>query len=64
MMVFEGQGLDPIPVPTGHLSYMDIWESSILPTPTQLHLSDLAVHEYLGLTWYRWRGRGGHSTIG
>ena len=59
MMVFEGQGLEPIPVPTGHLSYMNIWESSILPTPTQLHLSDLAVHEYLGLTWYRWRGRDG-----
>lgn len=57
MMVFEGQGLDPIPVPTGHLSHMNIWESSILPTPTQLHLADLAVHEYLGLTWYRWRGR-------
>lgn len=57
MMVFEGQGLDPIPVPTGHLSYKNIWESSILPTPTQLHLADLAVHEYMGLTWYRWRGR-------
>jgi uncharacterized SAM-binding protein YcdF (DUF218 family) len=61
IMVFEGQGLDPIPVPTGHLSYMNIWESSILPTPTQLHMSDLAVHEYLGLTWYRWRGRDGRG---
>lgn len=57
MMVFEGQGLDPVPVPTGHLSYKNIWESSLLPTPTQLHLADLAVHEYLGLAWYRWRGR-------
>lgn len=61
MMVFEGQGLDPVAVPTGHLSYMNIWESSILPTPTQLHMSDLAVHEYVGLAWYRWRGRDGRD---
>jgi uncharacterized SAM-binding protein YcdF (DUF218 family) len=63
MMVFEGQDLDPIPVPTGHLSYRNIWEAAVLPTPTHLHLADLAAHEYLGLTWYRWRGRDGRDKV-
>lgn len=59
MMVFRGRGLEPIPIPTDHQTYPSIWASSILPTPGQLRLSDLAVHEYLALVWYRWRGMDG-----
>ena len=30
---------------------------SFLPEPENLALSDLAVHKYLGLAWYRLHGR-------
>jgi uncharacterized SAM-binding protein YcdF (DUF218 family) len=59
MMVFRGRGLDPIPIPTDHQTHGDIWRSPILPAPGQLHLSDLALHEYAALIWYRWRGYDG-----
>ena len=61
MMVFRGRGLDPIPIPTDHQTHASIWQSSVLPSPGHLGLSDLAVHEYLALIWYRWHGLDGLS---
>jgi uncharacterized SAM-binding protein YcdF (DUF218 family) len=61
MMVFRGQGLDPIPAPTDYLSFADIWTAQILAKPGNLLLSDLAIHEYIALVWYRWRGLDGRA---
>lgn len=54
---FEKQGLQPIPAPTDFLSRRQLRLSSWLPTPGHLGISDQAMHEYLGMAWYRLRGR-------
>lgn len=50
-------GLDPLPAPTDHRLPADPGLSSFSPSPTHLAASDLAVHEYLGLAWYRLSGK-------
>lgn len=56
MMVFGAQGLEPIPVPTDYQAYSPLRAVQLFPTPGQFLRSELAVHEYLALAWYRWRG--------
>lgn len=50
-------GLHAIPAPTDHKLSKDWRHADWNPTPSQLEVSDLAIHEYLGLLWYRLRGK-------
>jgi uncharacterized SAM-binding protein YcdF (DUF218 family) len=56
MGLFARQGLDPLPVPTDYRLPGTWGGLAWLPSPRGLAASDLAVHEYLGLAWYRLRG--------
>ena len=53
---FRRRGMTPVPAPTDYRltkSRVDVlWTTS----PSNLQSSDLAVHEYLGLAWYRLTG--------
>jgi uncharacterized SAM-binding protein YcdF (DUF218 family) len=55
MRVFQAQGLQPVPAPTDFRTSKG-WRWSG-PTGYHLFMSDLAVHEYVGLLWYRMTGR-------
>ena len=55
--VFDALGLSAIPMPTDFQLPGDWKSASLMPTPFHLHVSNLAVHEYLGLTWYRLTGK-------
>ncbi len=57
LLVFRRQGLDPLPAPTDYQLPREFTRAHLLPSPLGLHYSDLAVHEYLGILWYRLRGR-------
>lgn len=57
MGVFRKQDLEPVPAPTNYLSTASMRDWNILPNGQHLAISDLAVHEYLGLIWYRLLGR-------
>lgn len=57
MMVFRKAGMEPIPAPTDYLTFKNYMAISYLPSPLHLQNSDLAVHEYVGILWYRLRGR-------
>lgn len=51
-------GLRPIPAPTDHKMPKDWARADWKPSPAALAVADLAVHEYLGVLWYRLTGRG------
>lgn len=53
LRVFRKQGLSAIPAPTDYLAPASLRDSSIVPSGRNLAISDLAIHEYLGLVWYR-----------
>ena len=55
MLLVTGQGLNAIPVPTDFQLPRDWRRAELAPSPFGLSVSDLAVHEYLGLLWYRLR---------
>lgn len=57
MQVFLKQGLQPIPAPTDYFASASLSDSSILPSGQHLAISDLAIHEYIGLIWYRFLNR-------
>lgn len=50
---FRKVGLDPVPAPTNHMRMLRYRFSDFLPSPSQLAYSDLAVHEHMGIFWYR-----------
>ena len=50
---FKKQGMNPIPAPTHFMSVKKFRLSHCLPSPLHLSYSDLAVHEYFGIIWYR-----------
>ena len=59
MALFRKLGMDPIPSPVGHsvsdnqgLSFY-----SFFPNAGNLGKADLAIHEYLGMTWAKLRGQ-------
>jgi uncharacterized SAM-binding protein YcdF (DUF218 family) len=47
--------LSPIAAPTDHKMPKDWRRADWIPAPGSLEVSDLAVHEYLGIVWYRLR---------
>jgi uncharacterized SAM-binding protein YcdF (DUF218 family) len=53
MRVFRKQGLLAVPAPTDYLSSPSLRNASVTPSGQHLAISDLAIHEYLGLMWYR-----------
>jgi uncharacterized SAM-binding protein YcdF (DUF218 family) len=55
MRVFQAQGLHPVAAPTDFRSSRGLRWSG--PAGHSLFVSDLAVHEYAGLLWYRLIGR-------
>lgn len=57
MAAMHKQGLAPVAVPTDHKLPRDWRRAELRPRPDTLGVSDLAVHEYLGLIWYRLRDR-------
>ena len=52
---FEQQGLLPVAAPTDHLMPRSVRQASWTTSALHLQASDLALHEYLGLAWYRLR---------
>jgi len=55
--VFRKQGLAAIAAPTDYLAARSWRDIDIVPSARYLAISDLAIHEYLGLLWYRLLGR-------
>jgi len=55
--VFKKNGMDPIPAPTDYLTAPNFLVAGYLPTASHLEYTDLAVHEYLGMFWYKVTGR-------
>lgn len=53
MGVFRRQGIECMPAPIEYYSIYRLDFFDFLPSPRNLALSDLAIHEYLGLAWYR-----------
>jgi uncharacterized SAM-binding protein YcdF (DUF218 family) len=51
--VFRKLGMTPIPAPTDYRLPMSAWHASWTNSPIHLEASDLAIHEYIGLAWYR-----------
>jgi uncharacterized SAM-binding protein YcdF (DUF218 family) len=57
MATFAKASLRPAPVPADYRLPGRLSVASFVPSPRALQASDLAVHEYLGLVWYRMMGR-------
>jgi len=53
MDIFRRIGMDPIPAPTDYRTYRQLKSVSFLPSPSHLQSSDLIIHEYLGMLWYK-----------
>jgi uncharacterized SAM-binding protein YcdF (DUF218 family) len=58
MATFRRHGVDAIPAPTDYQLPRDPRRASWTQSSNHLHMSDLAMHEYLGRLWYRLTGRG------
>jgi len=57
LAAFHRRKLAPIPVPTDYQMPRDWKGAELVPRPLSLETSDLAMHEYVGLLWYRLRDR-------
>lgn len=57
MAVFRAQNLDPIPAPTEFKTRENILAAQYLPTPRHMVYADLAIHEYVGILWYKLSGK-------
>lgn len=55
--VFRKNGLIPVPAPTDYRLPKSIRHASWVTSATHLQASDLAVHEYIGIAWYRLTNR-------
>jgi uncharacterized SAM-binding protein YcdF (DUF218 family) len=55
--VFRRLGIDVVPVPADHQLPRRLAAAAWWPSPFHLQASDIAVHEYMGLAWYRLTGR-------
>lgn len=55
--VFRKLGMNPIPAPTDYMTGPNALAANYLPTASHLAYSDLAVHEYIGIAWYKITGR-------
>lgn len=59
MALFKKLGMNPIPSPIGH-SVKDeqgLSPSSFFPSTGSIRKTELAIHEYLGMTWAKLRGQ-------
>jgi uncharacterized SAM-binding protein YcdF (DUF218 family) len=56
MAVFARAGLRPVPAPTDRRLPKDVADAVWTLSPRHLECSDLAIHELVGLWWYRIRG--------
>ena len=50
---FRTIGTHPVPAPTDFMTRRNFLATGYLPSPLYLKLSDIAVHEYVGILWYR-----------
>ena len=59
MALFKKLGMNPIPSPIGHLvsGRRGLSRYSFFPGTVNLRKTELAIHEYLGLTWAKLRGQ-------
>jgi uncharacterized SAM-binding protein YcdF (DUF218 family) len=57
MAAFRKAGINPVPAPTNYMSIKERRFMDYLPAPRHLVYADLAVHEYLGMAWYRLTGK-------
>jgi uncharacterized SAM-binding protein YcdF (DUF218 family) len=57
MLSLEKQGISCKPVPTEFYTSYQLSSFGYLPSPRNLNLSDLAVHEYIGIAWYKLIGK-------
>lgn len=57
MGVFLKQGLRPIPAPTEYHVPKSLAQANWSPSSLSLSFSDIAVHEHIGILWYRLTGR-------
>lgn len=53
VMLFKQAALQPLPAPTDYYTTPEIFKSNLLPSPFHLKCSDLAVHEYLAIAYYK-----------
>lgn len=53
---FTAAGFEVVAVPTGYFSQRADRTAAWLPSANALRTSWLALHEHVGLMWYRWRG--------
>jgi len=53
---FRKFGMNPVPAPTDFMTRRNILSTGYLPSPLYLRLSDLAVHEYVGILWHEGKG--------
>jgi uncharacterized SAM-binding protein YcdF (DUF218 family) len=65
VLLFKNLGMKPLPAPTAHLALADgsLSPRNVFPKPSALRKAELAVHEYLGILWIRFKSllRGGAS---
>ena len=54
--VFTKQNMNPIPAPTDYQLPKDFRKAMFRPTLLHLYFSELAIHEYVGTLWYKWKG--------
>lgn len=58
LIAFEGTGLEVVPAPTAFVSRSGLDRADFVPSARALVLTYYAVHEWLGIIWYRT----GHAT--
>jgi uncharacterized SAM-binding protein YcdF (DUF218 family) len=56
MISFEGTGLEAVPAPTRFVSRSEMFWRDFLPSANAFGTTYYAVHEWLGIAWYRLRG--------
>lgn len=54
---FKKAGLNPIPDPTNYISLRPFNISRMIHSPENVYFADLALHEFIGIAWYRLTGR-------
>jgi uncharacterized SAM-binding protein YcdF (DUF218 family) len=55
MQIFSGTGLSPVRAPTDFFSRKNLSAEDFIPNPRFLKQSHYALHEWIGMLWYRLR---------
>ncbi len=56
VQAFRAQGVDPVPAPAANPVAPTTFRAQYLPSVTALHVSEQAIHDYVGLVYYWARG--------